>query len=229
MNSSTGNRLLAQLLSSAAGRLRPHLHAVELERREIVFRAHEPIPAVYFPTTAVLSLVTRIESGHSLEVGLVGHDGVVGAGSLPTNRFGCDAVVQIGGSAFRIDAEVLRRVQLLDAATNSAVNGYSQLLLMRAMYLSACNVFHSVEQRCVRWLLTMDDLVGHQQIPLTHEELGAILGVHRPTITHVIGVLHRSGLIDEHRGRLAAIDRARLESLSCDCYTRIRDATLLLS
>jgi CRP-like cAMP-binding protein len=218
-----GNRLLAGLSAPVLARLQPHLSSVYLERRDVLFRSHEPVHAVYFPDTAVVSFLARLTSGDTLEVGLVGRDGMTGNVLLRgAAAMSCDAVVQIPGYARRLNADVLRQMTP-DEPLARAAGGFSQLLLAQTMQMCACNVFHAVEQRCIRWLLTVSDLTARDEIPLTHELLATSIGVHRPTVTLVIGTLHRSGAIVEERGRVLLRDRTALEASCCECYHTLRD------
>jgi CRP-like cAMP-binding protein len=205
-------------------RLSPYFERVQLQRQQVLFRAQEPLAAVYFPDTAVVSLVSRLESGQALEVGLVGCDGFVGTAFLPavaTTTY--DAIALIPGSARRLSVDVLRRELLGNTSLHTAIERFVHVLLLRSMQLSVCNAFHQIEGRCVRWLLTVDDLVGDTAIPVTHEKLATMLGVRRPTITLVLGSLQRAGLISERRGRIVIKDRLRLEAAACECYRLIRD------
>jgi CRP-like cAMP-binding protein len=216
---SPANRLLGLLRSEARARLAPHLELVTLGRKAVLFRAHEPLRAAYFPRTAVVSLVSSLESGDSLEVGVVGRDGLAGTAVFPgITTMSCDGVVQIPGLAERISAEVLRREVLADELLYSTLGRFAQVLLMRSMQMSACNMFHPVEQRCIRWLLTVSDLINNGDIPLTHELMATMLGVHRPTVTLVLGSLHRAGLVNESRGRIVIRNRIGLEDACCECY-----------
>jgi CRP-like cAMP-binding protein len=218
-----GNELILALPAVSAVRLHPCLQLVTLERQEVLFRAPEIPAVVYFPVSSVIGLVATVESGQTLAVGLVGRDGVVGAPIAPGLPVVCDAVVHCAGSAYRIGADLLRDRLAQEPALATAIDRYNQVLLARGMQIAACNLFHAVEQRCVRWLLTVNDLIGRDEIPLTHEVLSSMLGVHRPTLTHVLGVLHRARLIEERRGRVLIRDRRRLEAVSCECYERMRD------
>ena len=221
---SSDNRLLGLLSAADLSRLQPYLGVVHLDRKDVLFRAHEPIQTIYFPTTAVVSFVARLESGQMLEVGLVGRDGVVGAavpGEITT--MSCDAVVQIPGASLRIDADVLREELRVNEPLLSAIARFEHILLVRSMQIAACNMFHSVEERCIRWLLTVNDLTNETDIPLTHELLSTMLGVRRPTVTRVLGSLHRIGLVNEERGRIHIASRRRLESVCCECYRAMVD------
>lgn len=219
-----GNRLLALLPPPVFARLKPHLAPAHLERKEVIFRSHEPVRVVYFPVTAVVSFVARVESGDTLEVGLVGRDGLAGTAVFPgVGSMSCDGIVQIPGFAQRIDADVLRKELLASETLYRSIGCFSQLLLAHSMQIAICNMFHAVEQRCIRWLLSVNDLIAQDDIPLTHELLATMLGVHRPTVTLVIGSLHRAGLIVEERGRVVIRDRAALEASCCECYRMMRE------
>lgn len=218
------NRLLALLPPSVLARLTPHLEPVHLNRKEVLFRAHEPLKVAYFPSTAVVSLVSTLESGQSVEVGLVGRDGLAGTAVFPgLTGMSCDGVVQIPGFAQRISAEVLRREMSANETLHSTIGRFAQVLLVRSMQMSVCNTFHSVEQRCVRWLLTVSDLIDSGDIPMTHDLMASMLGVHRPTITLVLRSLHKGGLVTEKRGLILIRDRRRLEKACCECYRVMRD------
>lgn len=218
------NRLLGLLPADALERLRPHLQSVNLHRQEVLFRAHEPLRVAYFPSTAVVSLVSTIESGQSLEVGLVGRDGLAGTAVFPgITMMSCDGVVQIPGVAQRMNADVLRQELLADETMYSTFGRFAQVLLVRSMQMSVCNMFHSVEQRCVRWLLTISDLINNTDIPLTHDVMATMLGVHRPTVTIVLRSLHKAGMVNEGRGLIEIRDRGGLEDACCECYGVMRE------
>jgi CRP-like cAMP-binding protein len=160
----------------------------------------------------------------SLEVGLVGRDGIAGTAVFPgITMMSCDGVVQIPGTAQRVSADVLRRELLADETVYSTLGRFAQVLLVRSMQMSVCNMFHSVEQRCVRWLLTVSDLINNGDIPLTHTLTATMLGVHRPTVTIVLRSLHNAGLVNEARGLIEIRDRHRLEDVCCECYGVMRD------
>ena len=215
----TGNRLLASLEPSALARISGELAPVHLERKEVLFRAHEPLRVTYFPVSAVISFVSRLETGETLEVGLVGRDGLAGTAVFPgITTMSCDGIVQIHGLCLRMSADTLRREIQTFESLHVAIGRYAQVLLLRSMQMSACNMFHSVEQRCIRWLLTVNDLVEDDDIPLTHELIATMLGVHRPTVTLTLRALHRAGLVNEARGRIVICDREKLEAACCECY-----------
>jgi CRP-like cAMP-binding protein len=218
------NLLLGVLPPTVLARLTPHLEPVHLSQREVLFRAHEPLEFAYFPTTAVVSFVSTLESGESLEVGLVGNDGLAGTAVFPgITMMACDGVVQIPGVALRMSADVLRAEVLADETLTSTLGRFAQVLHVRCIHMSVCNMFHSVEQRCVRWLLTVDDVIHNGDLPLTHELMATMLGVHRPTVTLVLRSLHKAGLVNEARGRVVISDRDGLEQACCECYGEMRN------
>jgi CRP-like cAMP-binding protein len=218
------NRLLGLLPPAILARLTPHLEPVHLHRKEVLFRAHETVRVVYFPSTAVISLVSTLESGESLEVGLVGRDGFAGTAVFPgITMMSCDGMIQIPGVALRMSADVLRAEVAADQTLCSTLGRFAQVLLVRSMQMSVCNMFHSVEQRCIRWLLTVSDFVKDSDIPLTHELMATMLGVHRPTVTLVLRSLHKAALVREARGRILIGDRLRLEQACCECYRAMCD------
>lgn len=218
------NQLLNSLPAVVLDRLKPHLQLVHVDKNELLFRAHEPLRTVHFPHTAVISLVSRLESGEALEVGLVGRDGMAGIAVFPgITTMACDGVVQVSGWSFRISADALRRELLADETLYSIIGRYAQVLLARSMRMAVCNMFHSVEQRCIRWLLTISDLTRQADMPLTHDLIATMLGVHRPTVTIVLGALRRAGLISETRGRVVIRDRRGLETACCECYRAMCD------
>jgi CRP-like cAMP-binding protein len=217
------NHLLALLPVAARARLTPHLESVNLHKKDVLFRAHDPLAAVYFPNSAVVSLVSTLESGQSLEVGLIGRDGVAGTAIFPgITTMSCDGIVQIPGGAQRLRADVLRREVLANEVLYSTFGRFAQVLLMRSMQMSVCNMFHSVEQRCIRWLLSVSDLISNSDVPLTHDLMATMLGVHRPTVTVVLRSLHEKNLVNERRGLIQIQNRSGLEEACCECYRVMR-------
>jgi CRP-like cAMP-binding protein len=215
----SSNWLLASLPPTVLLHLIPYLECVTLDRKQVLFRAHDRSGSVYFLTTAVVSLVSTLDSGETLEVGFTGRDGIVGALALPNvDSMPCDGIVQIRGVAHRLDTAMFRQALLRYEPLAGAIGRYAHLLLVRSMQMQLCNTFHPVEQRLTRWLLTVSDLLASPDIPLTHELLATMLGVRRPTVTLVVGSLQRAGLIEEKRGQVTIRDRARLEAACCNCY-----------
>jgi CRP-like cAMP-binding protein len=179
---------------------------------------------VYFPDMAVLSLVSTLGTGQMLEVGLIGPDGISTIAVFPgVTTMPCDTVVLIPGIARRMPVDVFRREVVRDEAVHTAAGRFAQFLLIQSMQMSICNSFHSLDQRCARWLLTTGDLIGEGAIPVTHELLATMLGVRRSSVTLAIGALAQDRLVHEQRGLIVIRDRGRLEQAACECYRSVRD------
>jgi CRP-like cAMP-binding protein len=218
-----GNRLLGLLPVAVLERLRSHLTPVALSARQVLFQAHAPLDVVYFPETSLVSLLTHLQDGRVLEVGLVGREGVTGISVFPgVASMPCDGIVQIAGMARCLQTAVLAR-ELRDQSVQELFGRYAHLVLARSMQIAACNSFHRVDKRCARSLLMISDLIGGREFSLTHDALAMMLGVRRSSVTVVIDTLHRRRLIDSRRGRMTISSRAGLEKASCECYARLRD------
>ncbi len=213
------NRLLASLPRSEYRRLLPHLVRVSLPLREILYEANGPIPHVFFPLNGVVSLVIVMDGGFSLEVGTIGNEGMVGtpvflgSDSSPTR-----AISQVPGEALRMETKVFENEMKLGGPLYRLVQRYTQAMINQISQSTVCNHRHSVEKRMCRWLLMSHDRVGIDEFLLTQEFLAQMLGVRRPTVTAVAGILQKAGLISYHRGRLTVLDRKGLEAASCECY-----------
>ncbi|HVC97452.1 MAG TPA: Crp/Fnr family transcriptional regulator [Pirellulales bacterium] len=213
------NRLLASLPRNEYRRLHPHLERVSLPLRDILYEANGPIPHVFFPLNGVVSLVIVMEGGFSLEVGTIGNEGMVGtpvflgSDSSPTR-----AISQVPGEALRMETKVFEEEMKRGGPLYGLVQRYTQAMINQISQSTVCNHRHSVEKRMCRWLLMSHDRVGIDEFLLTQEFLAQMLGVRRPTVTAVAGILQKAGLISYHRGRLTVLDRKGLEGASCECY-----------
>ncbi len=202
---------------------------VALAGKDPVWEPNQPITHVYFPETAVISLVTLLDAA-SIEAITIGNDGFVGLpvfhgpGSTVT-RAGC----QMPGRSWRLTFAEFMKVCGDSAPLRRALNRYSQLVIETISQSAACNRIHVIEERCARWLLMSNGRVGFSEIPLTQEFLAQMLGVRRPGVTVAIGILERAGLISHGRGRITVTNRAGLEAASCECYAAIRRREKLLS
>jgi CRP-like cAMP-binding protein len=218
------NRLLAVLPRDEHERLRPHLVKVPLPLKEILYEANGPIPHVFFPLNGVVSLVILMESGFTLEVGTIGNEGMVGtpvflgSESSPTR-----AISQVPGEALRLETKVFQKEMRRRGPLYGLVQRYTQAMINQISQSTVCNRRHSVEKRMCRWLLMSHDRVGADEFPLTQEFLAQMLGVRRPTVSAVAGILQKAGLLTYHRGRLTILDRKGLEAVSCECYRVVRD------
>ncbi len=207
----------------AQQRLQPYLRQVELGAGKAVFHADEPFPFVYFPETAVISVLSSLDSGNTLQVAVIGRTGMTGASLFSaTGTMPCDGTVQIPGSALRLKSSVLADELRQSEALRNVLDRYMHVLMAQAIRAAACNNFHSLKSRCARWLLMLHDLVDADTFPLTQDILATMLGVLRPSVTMVARTLQRQGMIAYRHGHMKVLDRRRLESASCSCYTLMR-------
>ncbi|GAB1542485.1 Crp/Fnr family transcriptional regulator [Scytonema sp. NUACC21] len=213
------NYLLAALPPSEYQRLAPHLELIELLSHQILYEAHEPIKHIYFPNSGVISLVNTMENGSTIEVGVVSSEGIVGlAGILGRNIAIYQAQVQIPGDAMRIDAKILKTEFHQPGVLQTLLLRYCQMFLTQVSQSAACNRFHTVEERLARWLLLIQDLVGSEELPLTHEFLANMLGSRRSGVTVAAGTLQKAGMLRYSRGKITIVNREALEATTCECY-----------
>jgi CRP-like cAMP-binding protein len=218
----TRNHLLATLPRSEYLQVRPHLTTVHLESRLVLNEPGCPIDAVYFPLDVVISVVAG-GAGMAVEVASVGCEGMAG---LPV-LFGSDrstscVLVQITGTAERMDAAEFRRAVTRHAQLRRLLHLYAQGFVTQISQSTACNRLHSAEQRLARWLLICRDRLGRDELPITHLTMSLMLGVRRATVTEAAGALQREGLIRYRRGMVSLVDRPGLEAMSCECYGIVR-------
>jgi CRP-like cAMP-binding protein len=213
------NRLLASFGEPALAALSPHMREVALSVGRIVAEPGEPVEQVYFPTSGVISIITLLHDGRRVESLTVGREG--GVGLLPA--FGdpiwpSRGLIQIAGGALRIDTSALRAVAPDHPSILDVVVRYAQVTEAQLHQSAACNALHAIEARLCRWLLTCEDRIGDNVLPLTHEFLGMMLGVQRTRVTTAAQSLQRQGLIEYRRGLITVRDRSAMERASCECY-----------
>ena len=220
------NRLLKALPEYDYERLRQHLRPREVHQRQGLGESGQRIVDVHFPVDAVVSILTRMAEGPSVEIATIGNEGVVGL----TVAWGGEAMnprevatVQAPGEVVSMDAGAFRAELREQGALASLVERYTLAFFSQVSQQVACNGLHSVEQRCARWLLLTHDRVGSDEFPMTHEFLSQMLGVRRASVTVTAGTLQRAGFVEFSRGRVAVVDRAGLESAACECYAVTRE------
>jgi CRP-like cAMP-binding protein len=217
------NAILAQLPEPEFDRVGERLELVDAEVRQQVFEPGAPIPAVYFPLSAVFSVVALAEERVLVEVATIGVEGMVGlplflgATSSPHASF-----FQVPGRAARLSADDLRRALTSDGALHRALNRFTQATMVQIAQNVVCNNTHSTEQRAARWLLTTQDRVGREQFPLTQEFLAQMLGVRRPTVSETARRLQSQGFIRYNRGVITISNRRGLERTTCHCYAIVK-------
>jgi CRP-like cAMP-binding protein len=220
----TKNRLLAALPREEYERILPHLGHVSLKLGEVVYESGGQMEHIYFPTTAIISLLYLMENGASAEMGMAGNEGVVGValfmgGNTMPNR----AVVQSGGSAVRMRAKILRDEFARGDAFQRLLLRYTQALLTQMSQTAVCNRLHAIEQQLCRWLLLSHDRLDSDELVMTQELIANMLGVRREGVTAAAGRLQEQGLISYVRGRIKILDRPGLEASVCECYKVVKD------
>ena len=172
----------------------------------------------------MVSVVSIMESGASIEVGTIGREGMFGGTSLmDAVAIPYQAFVQLAGRAYRLGADLLRELAERNHNLRSLILRYQSAFLTQSMQCAACNGLHTVQQRCCRWLLMARDRCDSDQIQLTHEFLGLMLGARRASVTEELQPLQAAELVDSVRGRITILNRAGLEARSCECYRVIAD------
>lgn len=227
---SAENKILAALNSPEQQPFFSQLERVSLSQGEVIYEADALIDYVYFPESAIFSMLTLMKDGSTVEVGPVGDEGMVGLRIFLGADTSLDRViVHVAGSAMRLKADLLRKdLQSADSPMPSLLLRYTQMLLAMTGQSGACYKLHTLEQNLARWLLMMHDYVGGDDLLLTHDLIALTLGVRRPGITEASLELKNSGLIDYHRGRIQILDRERLKARGCECYQEIKDEYDLL-
>jgi len=217
------NDILHALLNSEYQHLSPKLEPVHLKRGEIIYQAAQRIDHVYFPETAVVAMIDTVEGGGTVEVGIIGHEGMVGINIF----LGClvtpdKAIVQISGSAMRMKTSDLRKELRFGSPLQRLLLRYTQALLAIISQSVACSQHHAVGQRLARWLMTMHDKAESNEFEMPHKSIAAMLGARREGITEAAGKLQAAGLISYRRARIQILDEAGLKKKSCECYRFIR-------
>ena len=200
------------------------MHEVPLVQSQTLNAPGAAIEHVYFPTAGVVSLIASLDDGSAVEVGLIGPEGMVGTPVLLGSETASnEAFVQLNGHALRIPTTVLLDATEQSPGLRRRLLRFAQALSFHIAQSAACNARHVVEERCARWLLAAHDRVGGDELALTHEFLGIMLGVRRAGVTVAAGSLQRAGLIRYRQGRVTILDRQALEAAACECYRITRD------
>ncbi len=213
------NIILLSLPNAEYRMLRPHLEPVKLPQHEILHEPGEKIRFTYFLNEGMASLVALSRDGRSVEVGIVGKEGMVGMPlTMGLRREIFRAIMQMSGSGLRIPSEVFQDVLPTASTLRSELNRFGLMHGMQAAQLAACNRLHDVGPRLIRWLLMCQDRMDSQSLPLTHEFLAQMLGTGRPSVSLAAGILESAGLIENLRGTVKILNRKSLEEAACECY-----------
>lgn len=220
----TGNRLLDRLPRDARAALAASGREVELPQREILWEPGEEIPAVYFPRSGVMSLLSMTRDGASVEVATVGSEGMAGVPVFLGQRRRAPgrAMSQIPGRGLLVDADRFEVVLGSAPKLDALLRRYTQALLVHITQGAVCNRMHTVVQRLARWILEMDDKIRPDELPVTHEFLSQMLGVRRASVTDAITPLKVARAISHERGRIRVLDHEQLRQLTCECYDVVR-------
>jgi CRP-like cAMP-binding protein len=217
------NQLLNSLKPDAFERVAKTLRRVKLRPKDVVYRPNEPIDHVLFPETAVVCLMTVMSNGDTIEAATVGREGAswisasVGAPSMP-----CETIVVIEGTALRLPIADLDRELKENGHFRDVLTVYSHALLIASMRTSACNGLHVLQERCARWILMTLDRVDAERFAVTKEFLAQLLGTNRPTVSVLVSVLEKAGILNVEGRWVTLADRDRLKDAACECYDIIR-------
>lgn len=220
----SGNLLLDALRPADRALLLPHLEHKEYRRGDVLFEVGEDVSSISFPCQrSVAALLIAMRDGRAVETATVGHEGAIGGvvsqGALPA--FG-RAVVQIAGPVLQIEAQRLQEIKRASPALRDLFTRYSDCLLAQVLQSVACNALHPIEARCARWLLSLQDRLGSDVLPITHEVLAELLGVQRTYLSRTIKTLQQQGLIQAGRGRIVICNRPDMEAAACECHEAIK-------
>lgn len=213
------NLLLAALPREERERLDPHLESVTYDQGEVLIKPEEPIEYVLFPYDLVTSTIQDMSDGASLEVGLMGIEGMIGIQfwlrqkTTPTRT-----IVQVPGRGLRMKASVFK-TEVMDKASplNDLVASYTHAFMVMTSQVAVCNRLHEIDERLCRWLLLICNRTQRLDFPLTQEFLAMMLGAHRPTVSTAANILQKAGFISYSRGKMKILDLKGLEGGVCEC------------
>lgn len=218
------NRLLATLPKREYERLLPGLKPIQLVFGDVLYEPGDIIKHVYFPNDSIVSLLAALSERSTLEVGMVGNEGMAGLPIFMGVNFSRSrALVQGAGSAMRMSAATVRHEANRPTALHRLLHRYTHSLLTQVSQSATCNRFHSVDARLARWLLMTSDRLGLNAFRLTQDFMSNMLGVRREGVNKASGMLQTAKLIRYSRGMITILDRPNLEAHSCECYGIVRD------
>ena len=216
------NRLLAALPAEEYAPLLPHLELVDMPTGRGIYEAGETPHHVYFPLTGCASVVVGMADGALVEAGTVGREGLVGlAAFLGTDTGPLTTIAQVPGTFARLPVAVFRDAAAPGSHLHTLLLRFTQAFYVLAAQSAGCNRLHPIEGRCARWLLLTHDRAAGDSFHLTHEFLGYMLGVRRPSVSLAAATLQKAGFITYHRGEITILDRPGLEAAACECYAII--------
>jgi len=218
------NHILRTLKQNEYELLQPHLELIATSRAEVLFEAYDKLQYIYFPVTATASLLCCLEDGVSVEVAMVGSEGILGVSALMGREETLtQAIINIPGYCYRISIKSLEGVLSRSGGRRTGtlqklMLRYAQSLFMQMSQATACNRRHALEQQLCYWLLSSFDRGQSNILSMTQESIGYILGVRRESITEAAKKLQEAGIIEYHRGKIELKNRTELETTACECY-----------
>jgi CRP-like cAMP-binding protein len=217
------NHLLAALPTAELGRWLPQLEWIDMPLGQVLYESGRTLTHVYFPTTAIVSLLYVMENGSSAEIAVVGNEGLVGislfmGGDSTPSR----AVVQSAGAGFRLKAALMKDEFDRAGPVMHLLLRYTQALITQMAQTAVCNRHHSLDQQLCRWLLLSLDRLSGSELVMTQELIANMLGVRREGVTEAALKLQADGLIRYARGRISVLDRPGLEARTCECYAVVK-------
>jgi CRP-like cAMP-binding protein len=217
------NRLLFALPSRDLKRLSPELEHIRCHREQVLMDADGSLDYVFFPEYGVVSVLAVYADGGVIEMATIGREGCTGVQAiLGAKTSSVRLLVQIPGSAVKMSRATFTRVMESMPSFRKLMYSYVQAFLEQVLVSVACNGAHSLKERLARWLLMMPDRSDDDALPISHDLLAEMLGVHRPTITNAVRELERAGLIAPGRRQVTILDRQGLVEASCECYQLVR-------
>jgi CRP-like cAMP-binding protein len=225
INNLLSNKILTALPGEDFQRLVPHLEPVTLAAGQTLLAQGETTHLLYFPESCVVSAQCGMSDGKSVEVGMIGREGIAGLNALFGPAAGRQEVsVAVGGSALRARPDELRREFERGGRLRQLLEQFSGEYAAHVSQRAACNALHSIEKRLAVWLLLLTERLGADTVEMTHERIASHLGVRRAGVTVIAGDLHDKGVVANTRGSLRVADRAALESSACECYWALKGA-----
>ena len=229
------NLILSALPQAEFELLEPHLELVTMSRAEILFEANDKLTYIYFPITSTASLLCCLQDGTSVEVAMVGNEGILGLSALlGSGKLALiQAIVNVAGQGYRISIKSLQHVLARSGGRRGGLLQklllrYAQTLFIQMSQATACNRHHAIEQQLCCWLLLSFDRGHIDNLLMTQESIAYILGVRRESITEAARKLQQAGIINYHRGHIELKDRKKLETTACECYQIIREESIRL-
>lgn len=220
------NLILAALSEQELAHISPHLELVEMKLGDRVYEPNVPMKYVYFPTTAIVSLLNMTESGSSAEIAVVGKEGIVGISLFMGGQTTLSwAVVQSAGFAFRLSGQRLEKEFFRSRQMQCLLLHYTQALITQMAQTAVCNRFHTIDQQLCRWMLLSMDRLPDNKLTMTQELIANMLGVRREGVTEAACKLQKAGLISYIRGQIIILNREGLEARVCECYRIVKKET----